>query len=42
MPVQLVSEGVVDGVELVTILAADGRVIERSVPLNDAAKSCAC
>ena len=40
--VQLVSEGLVDGVELVTILDASGAVLERHVPLNQHAKVCGC
>jgi hypothetical protein len=40
--VQLVSEGAVDGVELVTVLDAHGEVLERHVPLDDAARSCGC
>jgi len=42
LAVQLVSEGFVDGVELVTILDASGAVLEEHVPLNQHAKVCGC
>ena len=40
--VQMVSEGLVDGVELVTLLDASGAVLEEHVPLNQHAKVCGC
>jgi len=40
--VQMVSEGLVDGVELVTLLDASGAVLEQHVPLNQHAKVCGC
>ena len=39
---QLVSEGVVDGVELFSVLDGRGVVLEEHLELNDAARSCGC
>lgn len=40
--VRLVSEGVVDGVELFTWFNAEGRVIAEHTPLDPTLKSCGC
>ena len=40
--VRLVSEGVVDGVELFTWYDADGRVLAEHAPLDPTLKQCGC